>query len=128
MTMHRRTFTALLAGSGLAAGFGGLGHAAEVEVFMDPVLAKFEPESISIKAGDTVTWTNTQLVSHTVTCDPAKAKLPGSAALPQGAAVFDSGELKQDGTYKHQFTVKGEYKYFCIYHEDMKMFGTVIVT
>ena len=128
MTMHRRAFTVMLAGAGLSAGMGGAARAAEAEVMMDPVAAKFEPESITIQAGDTITWTNTQLVSHTVTLDPSKAKTPGSASLPSGVAAFDSGELKQDETFKHQFTVKGEYKYFCIYHEDMKMIGTVIVT
>lgn len=128
MLPHRRTFIVLLAGMGLAIGTRGPARAAEVEVGMDPALAKFEPEAITIKAGDTVTWTNSQLVAHTVTCDPAKAKIAGSAALPAGAAVFDSGELKQDETFKHQFTVKGEYRYFCILHEDMKMIGTVTVT
>ena len=125
---HRRAFIILLAGTGLAVGARGTAHAAEIEVAVDPELAKFEPQAVTIKVGDTVTWTNTQLVAHTVTCDPAKARLPGSAALPAGAAVFDSGELNQDQTFKHQFTVKGEYKYFCILHEEMKMIGTVTVT
>lgn len=35
--------------------------------------------------------------------------------------------MAQDQTFKHTFTVKGHYKYFCILHEDMKMFGFVDV-
>ena len=128
MPMHRRSFVVLLSGTGLAMGARGVARAAEVEVGVDPELAKFDPEAIAIKVGDTVTWTNNQLVAHTVTCDPSKARLAGSAALPAGAAAFDSGELEQDKTFKHQFTVRGEYKYFCILHEEMKMVGTVTVT
>src|SRR5205085_8712366 len=124
MPPHRRAFIVLLAGTGLAVGARGAAQAAEVEVGIDPELAKFEPAAITVKVGDTVTWTNNQLVAHTVTCDPAKARLPGSTALPAGAAPFDSGELMQDQTFKHQFTVKGQYRYFCILHEEMKMIGT----
>lgn len=125
--LHRRAFNAMLAGTGLAITVTSVAHADEVEVAVDPSEAKFEPETIKIKVGDTVTWTNTQLVAHTVTFDPAKARHPESAILPAGVQPFDSGEMAQDQTFKHTFTVKGHYKYFCILHEDMKMFGFVDV-
>jgi plastocyanin len=128
MLLNRRAVTAMLAGAGLTMTVTRAAHAAAFEVGIDPALAKFEPETISIKVGDTVTWTNNQLVTHTVTCDPAKSKFPGSVLLPEGAAPFDSGDMEQDDTFQHQFTVAGEYRYFCIPHEDMKMIGTVVVS
>ena len=128
MLPHRRAVTAMLAGAGLTITVGRAARAETFDVGIDPALTKFEPETINIKVGDTVTWTNNQLVTHTVTCDPAKAKFPGSCVLPAGAAPFDSGDMAQDDTFEHQFTVKGEYRYFCIPHEDMKMIGTVVVS
>jgi plastocyanin len=127
MPLHRRAFNLLLAGTGLALGARGVAHAEDFQVEVHPSLTKFEPEAITIKVGDTVTWTNPQLVTHTVTCDPAKAKIAGSASLPAGAPPFDSGDMGQDATFQHRFTVKGEYRYFCVPHEEMKMIGTVTV-
>ena len=90
--------------------------------------AMFDPASVSVEVGDTVRWTNPELITHTVTFDPAKAANATHAALPNGVVPFDSGDLEQDSTYVHAFTVKGVYKYFCKYHEEMKMFGTVVVS
>ena len=130
MTIDRRRFFVLATAAGYtAAGLPGTPpRAADVDDCNDPSQSKFAPESLTIKAGDTVTWTNPQIVAHTVTFDPAQAKTAGDAVLPAGVAPFDSGDLQQDQTFKHQFTVKGTYKYFCKYHEDMRMVGTVIVT
>jgi plastocyanin len=77
--------------------------------------------------GEKVRWTNLAIVSHSVTCDPAQAKKPADAALPEEAAPFDSGEMQQGQTFLHQFTVKGSYRYFCKYHEEMGMVGTIVV-
>lgn len=125
--LDRRVFNTMLAGTGLAITVSGVAHAAEVEVVVDPIEAKFEPEHIKIKAGDTVVWTNTQLVSHTVTLDPAKAQHKENIIMPAGAEPFDSGDMPQGAVFKHTFTVKGHYKYLCIYHEDMKMWGFIDV-
>jgi plastocyanin len=43
-------------------------------------------------------------------------------------APFDSGNIEEDGSFSHTFTVKGTYKYVCVMHEAMGMVGTVIVT
>ena len=50
------------------------------------------------------------------------------AALPAGVEPFDSGPVEEEGAFSHTFTVKGTYKYACVYHEGMGMVGTVIVT
>ena len=78
--------------------------------------------------GDTVKWTNPHNISHTVTFDPSKAATAANAALPAGVEPFDSGAVEEEGTFSHTFTVKGTYKYVCVYHEAMGMVGTVIVS
>ena len=89
----------------------------------------YHPASVRVRAGQTVEWRNKSIVSsHTVTCDPAKARDAAShVAMPQGAESFDSGKLKAKATYRHTFTVPGHYRYFCIPHEGMGMVGDVEV-
>ncbi len=89
---------------------------------------RFEPDTVRVPVGGTVEWRNTSLLVHTVTGDPAKATLEGSARLPEGAEPFDSGNLEPKATFRHTFTVPGTYGYFCIPHEGAKMKGVVIVT
>ena len=90
--------------------------------------SRFVPEMVTIAAGDTVKWTNPAFVTHSVTFDPAMAATPGNVALPPGVTPFDSGNLEEDQSFSHTFTVKGTYKYVCKYHEGMGMAGTVIVS
>lgn len=89
---------------------------------------KFVPAKVTVKAGDTVTWQNASVLVHTVTDDPAKAARSEDVALPEGAAPFNSGNIKPKGSFTHTFTVPGTYRYFCIPHEGAKMLGEVIVT
>ena len=87
----------------------------------------FAPKTVTIHAGDTVEWVNSSGAVHTVTDDPALAATAKDSALPAGAAAFNSGFLKSGQTYRHQFTVPGQYRYFCILHESSGMVGTVVV-
>jgi amicyanin len=70
----------------------------------------YSPETLTVKAGTTVTWTNKDSVSHTVTTK---------------ATLFDSGLLGKDKSYSYTFTQKGSYEYYCIPHP--YMVGKVIV-
>ncbi len=88
---------------------------------------KFTPDTVRIESGQTVKWKNTSLLAHSVTGDPSKASIEGSAQLPNGAKPFDSGMMDPKQTFTHTFTVSGTYKYFCIPHEGAKMYGWVIV-
>lgn len=87
----------------------------------------FEPETVTIPAGETVRWENTSFVVHTVTADPAEATQDGSVQLPEGAEPFDSGTLETDETFEYTFEEPGTYRYFCIPHEAAEMQGTVVV-
>jgi plastocyanin len=89
---------------------------------------QFQPASLTIPKGSTVTWKNTSQMEHTVTADPAKAAKKGDAALPDGATPFDSGMIGAGQSYSHTFDVPGTYKYLCIPHEMLGMVGTITVT
>ena len=82
----------------------------------------FSPNPVTVKVGDTITWTNDDDQPHTVTSgtgsdDPNKGK------------AFDSGPsaLATKGkTFQHQFTEAGQYPYFCELHPTMV--GKIIVS
>src|SRR5215212_6574164 len=71
----------------------------------------FQPASIEVPAGSTVTWTNTGAVTHTVTADDG---------------AYDSGQLKPGTSFSQTFTTPGTYTYHCEIHPQMT--GTVVVT
>lgn len=129
MMLHRRAFAGLLAGFGLAGVTSASAAPTSVDVTIkqSPTM-RFDPASVSINVGDTVNWTNSGFITHTVTFDPGAAQTPADAALPAGVAPFGSESLDQDQSYAHTFTAKGTYKYFCKFHEAMGMVGTVIVS
>jgi plastocyanin len=88
---------------------------------------RFEPAEVVIPVGGTVEWRNTAFFSHTVTDDPALAKDPSDALLPEGAQPFDSGKFGGGRTWRRTFTVPGRYVYFCRPHETHHMTGVVVV-
>jgi len=73
---------------------------------------KFSPQTLNIKVGDTVVWTNKDGIRHTVTSDSGS----------ELASVY----LSQGETYLHTFTRAGTYPYHCTPHPGMK--GTIIVS
>ena len=132
MRTHRRAFAQMLAGLLTGLGFSAipaLAQAKTVEVTMKQApKSRFLPEVVNISLGDTVKWTNPAFVTHSVTFDPGMAATAGDVVLPAGVAPFDSGNIEEDGSFSHTFTVKGTYKYICKFHEAMGMIGTVIVS
>ena len=66
---------------------------------------KFVPERLEVAVGDTVTWTNRDLVPHTVTA--------------AGAGV-ESGNLAPGESWKFVARRRGEMDYLCRYHPSMK--------
>jgi len=72
---------------------------------------QFDPVTIMVPAGTTVTWVNDDSVAHTVTARDDS---------------FDSGTLDPGDTFQYTFDTPGAYEYVCIFHAGMA--GTVIVT
>ena len=87
----------------------------------------FEPSTITISQGDTVTWTVTESIGepHSVT-----------SGTPQDSGkIFDSGtagannsfKLRDNGaSYQYTFDEAGEYLYYCVIHP-AEMTGKVVV-
>jgi plastocyanin len=76
---------------------------------------KFIPAKLTIKAGQTVIWTNKDDNDHTVDFDKLDKK-------PE----IKSGNLSNGDTFKHKFNRAGRFPYSCSYHPRMK--GIIIVT
>jgi plastocyanin len=87
----------------------------------------FTPAKVTIRVGETIRWQNTSADIHTVTADPKKAATAGHAELPDGAAPFDSGDMKPGAIFEHTFTVPGHYRYVCRPHETAGMIGDITV-
>jgi plastocyanin len=74
-------------------------------------LVKYSPETIEVKAGQTVEWVNKDLTPHTVTS--------------QGTGDLNSGSIDAGASWRHTFTQAGSFPYYCTFHPEMK--GTVVV-
>jgi len=72
---------------------------------------KFNPGTVTIKAGGKVTWTNDDSVGHDVTADDFKSGSPGG--------------IEGGSTFSHVFKKAGTYDYVCSVHPGME--GTVKV-
>jgi amicyanin len=71
----------------------------------------FNPPTLTVKAGTTVTWTNKDDIPH------------GIAAT--GNTIKRSNALDTNDSYSFTFTTPGTYQYFCYIHPHMT--GTIVV-
>jgi plastocyanin len=70
---------------------------------------KYEPETLTVKRGETVVWVNKDPFPHTVTAKGA----------------FDSHDIAAGKSWKYTTRKAGEYAYICTLHPNMK--GTLKV-
>lgn len=75
---------------------------------------KVAPPSIDVKAGQSVTWTNTDTATHTITAGKPGAK----------TGTFDQ-KVAGGATASVTFDKAGTFDYFCEFHQSMV--GTVVV-
>jgi plastocyanin len=71
----------------------------------------FTPQTLTVKAGSTVTWTNKDDIPHGIASD--------------NNAFRRSKALDTDDKFAFTFTTPGTYKYFCYVHPHMT--GTIVV-
>jgi plastocyanin len=70
----------------------------------------FVPSTLTVSVGTTVTWTNNDSVSHTITSNDN---------------LFESGTIAKGATFSHTFGQKGTFNYHCSIH--LSMTGKIIV-
>jgi len=110
----RRLLGALAAGVTLMLALAGPAGAADHAVAMKDDV--FDPVSITVAPGDSVTWTNTGDHTHTVTADDGS---------------YDSTNRLKTQTFTHTYGTPGSYPYYCKIHGGpggAGMHGTVVVT
>jgi plastocyanin len=71
----------------------------------------FAPATVTVKAGETVQWTNDDSVAHTVVADDNS---------------WQSSNMAKGESFSHTFDTAGTFTYHCSIHPTMK--ATVIVT
>jgi plastocyanin len=70
----------------------------------------FAPATVTVRVGDTVTWTNRDAFGHTSTSD---------------GGVWDTGVIRANGSGSFVFTAAGTFAYHCAIHSFMH--GTIVV-
>ena len=92
------------------------GLTAAVTCVTGPVLAQtthtvvirqlaFLPETLAVSVGDTVVWTNEDIVPHTATA---------------GNAAWDSGRLDRGQSWSLEIQAPGAVGYSCLFHPAMR--------
>ena len=71
----------------------------------------YNPASVELPVGATVTWTNSDTVPHTATA--------------QDRALLQSGTIDPGASFSQTFDQPGTIDYFCEFHANMK--GTIVV-
>lgn len=108
MSLSRRQFTIASLGAALVPLAATPARAASHEVIIESM--KFSPASLSIAAGDEVTFTNKDGVPHTATAKDGS---------------FETGNLTKGQSATITFAAAGEFAYFCKVHPMMKATITV---
>lgn len=101
----------LIAAAGLAAAAAALPAAAAPAVRVRIRKFAFDPDTVSIKAGERIEWVNEDFAPHTAT---------------EADHSWDTGELGKGGTASVLFETPGTHSYYCVYHPHMK--ARIIVT
>ncbi len=78
----------------------------------------FNPATLSVTAGDTVVWKNLAAMIHTSTS--------GTGCTSDG--IWNSGNIAPGDSFLLAAANAGTYPYFCIFHCDLGMTGTLTVT
>lgn len=77
---------------------------------LDIASFKFVPDTVTLKAGGRVTWTNRDKAPHTAE----------NTAEEGAPATFDTGRLTRGQHKTITFRTPGTYTYYCVYHRFME--------
>jgi plastocyanin len=115
LTLTWRGFAALALSLTILVGLPGDALAGDSQVTIvqpsDSMSLRYDPSSLTVSSGSTVTWVNNGSTAITVTS-------------PDG--LFDSDSVAAGGSFSYTFDTPGTYRYFCVPYPHMK--GTITVT
>jgi plastocyanin len=110
-----RGCAALALGLAILVGLPSDAHAADAQVSVvqpsDTMSWRYDPTSLSVSVGTTVTWTNNGSTTVTVT---------------SADGLFDYETLGPGGSFSYTFDTPGTFRYFCVPYPHMK--GVITVT
>lgn len=86
----------------------------------------FFPDSVTILAGETVTWKNNDTMAHTITSTSDAGPTCTAGGGSTTGSPLNSGNIAPAGTFSHTFDTTGTYYYVCAISGHL-MRGTVIV-
>lgn len=91
------------------------------------VSLNFMPETLTVSAGDTVTWVNGEPITHTITSGTFSDvdATTGLRASEAADGLFDERLGEEGGTFSYTFDTAGTFQYFCDIHDGMN--ATVVV-
>ena len=81
-------------------------------------LETFVPPQISLSSRSTISWTNGDSITHTVTAE-------GNPEIANGEAPFDSGPISPGYTWDKTFNSPAQFDYHCLIHPFMT--GKVVI-
>ena len=91
----------------LACGTDAKTHQVEIRAM------QFSPAELTVGVGDTVVWTNVDVVPHTVT------------SIAPSPVTFDSQQMTSQQRWQYKVTAAGELPYGCTFHPTMR--GKLVV-
>jgi plastocyanin len=66
--------------------------------------SSFTPATLTVRVGDSVVWTNKDLLDHSATSQ---------------AGSFDSGKMESGAVWTYTAAKKGQFPYVCTFHPTM---------
>jgi len=105
---NKSSYNSMTGMTGGTGGTGGTSGPGANEVFIQGIA--FNPATITVAAGTTITWTNKDPITHTVTSD---------------SKLWDSGSVGPNGTFSFTFATAGTFPYHCNVHPSMTASVTV---
>jgi plastocyanin len=110
VTILTMALAVFLAAGAFLSRFGPIDARQDAAFDVSVVDFAFEPGTVSVPVGATVTWTNTGSRPHTVTADDGS---------------FDSGRLDPGEQFSQTFDQPGTFSYHCGFHPEMQ--GSIVV-
>jgi len=88
-----------------------------------PAEVWYDPPSITVSVGDTITWINDDREGHTVSSGQGTGRfgwMNPSQGFGEPDGIFESGRFMPGESWSHTFEDAGTFQYFCIIHPWME--------